>query len=58
MIKIAGNNKGHVIPPKLPIVQKVKPRSSESVLIKVRIPIPTEAIALIAIPTRSIYVTP
>ena len=58
IIIIAGTNNGHVIPPKLPIVQNVKLRNSESELINVRIPIPTDAIALMAIPTNNIYVTP
>ncbi len=58
IITIAGNNNGQVIPPKLPIVQNVKLRNSESELINVSIPIPTDAIALIAIPTSNIYVTP
>ena len=51
---MAGINKGQVTPPKLPIVQKVRPRNSESVLIKVNIPIPTPAIAFTAIPTSNI----
>ena len=50
----AGINKDQVMPPKLPIVQKVKLLNSESELIKVNIPIQTDAIAFTAIPTNSI----
>ena len=50
----AGINKDQVIPPKLPIVQNVKLLNSESELTKVKIPIPTDAIAFTAIPTSNI----
>ena len=59
MIKsIAGPIIDIVAPPKLPIVQKVRPLSSESSLIYVRIPIPTPAKAFTAIPASSKYVMP
>ena len=48
----------HEAPPKLPMVQKVRPLNSESELIKVNNPIPTEAKALTAIPISNIYVMP
>ena len=42
----------HIDPDRLPIVQNVRPLNSESVLIKVKIPIPTEATAFTAIPIK------
>ena len=58
MIIKAGINNDQVTPPKLPMVQNVKLLNSESELINVKIPIPTEAIAFTAIPTSNIYVIP
>ena len=45
-------------PPKLPIVQNVRPLSSESSLTYVKSPIPTPAKALTAIPASKRYVIP
>ena len=50
---IAGTTKVQFAAPKLPIVQNVSPLSSESVLMNVKTPIPTEAKALTAIPTSN-----
>ena len=54
IISKAGMINCHEEPPKLPIVQNVRPLSSESVLIYVNIPIPTDANAFTAIPTSNI----